>query len=139
MTQSPISAMGDRQLREFGIITGLLIIVLVGGLVPWIWDRSILEWQRFTGPLGGALILWGLLHPSSLIYLYRPWMWLAEKVGWINTRIILFLLFYVIIFPTGIIMRLFGHDPMARRLRPLLDSYRVEKKAENKDHMETPF
>ena len=127
------------ELRKFGIVTGILIILLVGTLVPWIWGLNILSWQRYTGPIGGVLILWGLVHPSSLIYVFKPWMMFAEKVGWVNTRIILFLLFFVMFMPIGFIMRLFGHDPMRKRFDTGADSYRVEKEPQDKDHMETPY
>jgi hypothetical protein len=131
--------MTTSELRKFGLVTGALIIILVGGLLPWIWERSILEWQKTTAPLGGSLIIWALAHPASLSYVYKPWMYVAEKIGWINTRIILCLLFYVIIMPIGMIMRLGGHDPMHRRFSNELASYRVGREPQSKDHMETPY
>lgn len=131
--------MTPKALRDFGLVTGALIIVLIGGLLPWIWDRNILEWQKITGPIGGTLILWALAHPTSLIYVYKPWMFLAEKIGWVNTRLIMLLLFYVLIFPMGLMMRLFGKDPMARKFEKTAASYRKLKSPQTKDHMETPF
>lgn len=131
--------MTPKQLRDFGVITGALIILLIGGLVPWIWDKNILEWQKITGPIGGTLIVWGLLHPASLIFIYKPWMRLAEKIGWVNTRLIMLLLFYMLIFPMGLMMRLVGKDPMARKFEKAAASYRKLKSPQSKDHMETPF
>jgi hypothetical protein len=131
--------MNAEQLRSFGWITGLLIIVLVGGLLPWIWDKNILKWQEITGPLGITLIIWAFAHPASLIHIYRPWMFLADKIGWVNTRIIMLLLFYVVIFPMGAMMRLMGKDPMARKFQKETISYRIPKQPQTKDHMETPF
>lgn len=136
---TPASEMTPAELRKFGLVTGALIILLVGGLLPWIWDKNILEWQKVTGPIGGVLILWSLLHAGSLVYVYKPWMAIAEKIGWFNTRVILLLLFYVVIFPIGFVMRLFGHDPMARKFDTALGSYRKEKEPQEKSHMETPY
>jgi len=130
----------DKQyLRKFGVVTGILVILLIGGLVPWIWDKSILEWQKVTGPIGGVLILWGLVHPTSLIWVYKPWMAFAEKVGWVNTRIIMLLMFYVLFLPIGLVMKLFGHDPMARKFKADQETYRIVKEPQTKDHMETPY
>ncbi len=126
-------------LRNFGIITGLLIIILIGTLVPWIWDQDILAWQRYTGSIGGVLIVWGLVHPQSLILIYKPWMALAEKLGWLNTRIIMFLMFYILFLPMGIMMRLVGKDPMNRKFDPEAESYRIKREPQDKDHMETPY
>lgn len=135
----PPASLTPKALRDFGLVTGALIIVLIGGLLPWIWDRNILEWQEITAPIGGTLILWALVHPASLNYVYKPWMFLAEKIGWFNTRVIMALLFYVIIFPMGIMMRLVGKDPMARKFEKAAMSYRKVKDPQTKDHMETPF
>ncbi|MCB1616985.1 MAG: hypothetical protein KDI30_13305 [Pseudomonadales bacterium] len=136
---TPVSEMTPGELRKFGLVTGALIILLIGGLLPWIWHKSILEWQKVTGPIGGTLIVWALLHAKSLIYVYKPWMAIAEKIGWFNTRVILLLLFYVVIFPIGFVMRLFGHDPMMRKFDDALGSYRKEKEPQEKSHMETPY
>lgn len=127
------------ELRQFGLVTGALIIILIGGLLPWIWDRNILEWQEITAPIGGSLIIWALVHPGSLSFIYKPWMFIAEKIGWLNTRIILLLLFYVIILPIGLLMRLSGHDPMSRKFSADMTSYRVGCNPQSKDHMETPY
>jgi len=131
--------MTPKALRDFGLVTGALIIFLIGGLIPWIWDKNILEWQKITGPIGGGLMIWALLHPPSLIHVYKPWMFLTEKIGWFNTRLIMLLLFYIMIFPTGLLMRLFGKDPMARKFEKTAVSYRRLKAPQTKDHMETPF
>ncbi len=59
--------------------------------------------------------------------------------GWINTRIILFLLFYVVITPTALMMRIFGADPLRKRLEPDVDSYRIVNEPQANDHMEKPY
>jgi len=128
-----------KELKTFGIVTGLLIILLVGTLIPWLWDQDILEWQKYTGSIGGALILWGFVHSESLIWVYKPWMLFAEKVGWFNTRLILFLLFFMLFMPLGIIMRTFGYDPMTRKFDQTAKSYRKDKEPQTKDHMATPY
>ena len=40
----------------------------------------------------------------------------AFVLGWINTRLILGIFFYLILTPVGLIMRLFGRDPLHRKL-----------------------
>lgn len=127
------------ELRKFGIITGLLIIVLIGSVVPLLWGQNILAWQWYTSPIGGVFILWGLIHPRTLRWIYEPWMLLAEKVGWVNTHIILFILFFMLIAPLGLVMRLFGYDPMNRKFDGIAESYRKNKESQAKDHMEAPY
>ena len=60
-------------------------------------------------------------------------------LGWINTRIILSLVFFAVFLPYGVVLRLLGKDPMARRLDENIDSYRVHSNAASRDKMERPF
>lgn len=137
-----MSAMTDtspKAMRQFGLITGGLIILLFGLLLPWLWQADIERWLKTAAAIGGTLILWALLHPASLKWLYTPWMKFAHILGTINTHIILFLLFFLLFVPLGLIARLLGKDPMARRLQPESNSYRVVREPSEKEHMETPY
>lgn len=133
--------MTPAELRKFGLVTGAIIIGFIGIFLPWLKGgvEKALHWLLFAGPIGGALIVWALTHPSSLIYFYKPWMAFAEKLGWINTRIILFVVFFLLFFPLGIIMRLTGKDPMQRKVDTALGSYRINRENPPKDHMENPY
>ncbi len=141
MTHSPDYNMTPDELRKFGLVTGAIIIGFIGIFLPWLSGGipRALRWLMFAGPIGGGLILWAMTHPASLIYFYKPWMAFAEKLGWINTRIILFIVFYALFLPTGMIMRLFGKDPMQRKFEHTADSYRSTREKPTKDHMETPY
>ncbi len=70
-------------------------------------------------PLYPAVILvsMALIIPAALGPVYKIWMRFAEALGWVNTRIILSLIFFLIFFPFGIIMRMFN-DPMRRKFDP---------------------
>jgi hypothetical protein len=127
------------ELRKFGLITGAIIILFIGGFLPWWWEKDILQWQKITLPFGGFLIAWALVHPASMIYFYKPWMKLAEGLGFVNTRIILFIVFYGMFLPMGFIMRLFGKDPMNRKIETTLGSYRVARENPSRNQMEKPY
>lgn len=131
--------MTPAELRKFGLVTGAIIILFIGGFLPWWWEKDILQWQKITFPFGGTLIAWALVHPASMIYFYKPWMKLAEGLGFINTRIILFIVFYGMFLPMGFIMRLFGKDPMQRKMEIAADSYRITRENPSRDHMEKPY
>jgi hypothetical protein len=62
-------------------------------------------------------------------------MLVGHVLGWINTRIILGLVFYVVVTPMGIIRRMLGKDPMGRRTRPELDTYRVLREPRPGSHL----
>ena len=125
------------ELRQFGLIFGGLVMVLFGLLFPALAGtllKNPLPWA-----IGGAVIGLALVWPRSLRPLYRAWMKFGEVAGWINTRIILFLLFYVIVFPVGLLMKLFGNDPLHRRADASAASYRVKQPVRDKSHMERPY
>ncbi|MFT6311096.1 MAG: hypothetical protein ACJAQS_001465 [Porticoccus sp.] len=126
------------ELRKFGLMFGAIIIALFGLLIPWIADAPILvTGKAFT--LGAVFIVWGLILPATLKPVYSLWMKFGGVAGYINTHIIMVLLFALIITPIGLIMRLFN-DPMRRSLTDDSKSYRVLREQDKpKTHMEKPF
>lgn len=85
------------------------------------------------------LTTWALLAPRSLKPVYGLWMKFGLLMNWINTRLILGIVFYGMILPIGMLMRLAGKDPMHRNLDSNADSYRVESQNESRDNVERPY
>jgi len=127
----------DRKgLRDFGLVTGGIIAVLFGLFFPWLLESRIPVWPWiFAGILGA----WGLAAPMSLQPVYRLWMKLGLLLSRITTPIILGIVFYLLIWPMGLVMRIFGRDPMARRLDGTAKTYRVTSHKAPKQNMERPF
>ncbi|MDW7772687.1 MAG: SxtJ family membrane protein [Desulfobulbaceae bacterium] len=125
-----------KELRNFGIVTGVLTPVFFGLLLPWIFSRGFPVWPWIAG---GNLFVLGFVLPVILKPVYRIWMTIGFYLGWINTRIILSIMFYCIILPVGIVRRLLGRDSMARTLGPKEKSYRVTSSDREKKHVERPF
>jgi ABC-type glycerol-3-phosphate transport system permease component len=88
--------------------------------------------------VAGVLASMALVFPASLGPVYKVWMRFAEALGWINTRIILIVIFFMLFFPFGMIMRMFN-DPMRRKLDASADSYRLPSRPTKPDNMERPF
>ena len=123
-------------LRNFGFTTGAIVAVLFGFLLPWIFDKSIPLWPWWI-----VMPLWILaaVMPGWLSPVYTGWMKIGHILGWINTRIILGVVFYFLIFPIGLLLTLFGKDSMQRKLDVREESYRVNKEKRTKVHVERPF
>ena len=85
-----------------------------------VWRRRFDEVAILLVVMAALFATIALVAPRSLEPIHRWWMRLAEALGWINTRILLILIFYLVVTPLGLIMRLFRRAPldMARR-----DSY----------------
>ena len=146
-TQNP--DLSASEMRKFGLITGLIIVVLFGFLLPWIFKSEWAGPWPFTGELTKptwpwiiAFALWipALVYPVSLRPVYKWWMKFGEAIGFVNSRIILGFVFYAIFMPAGFIMRLLGNDPMRRKLDADSTTYRVESKVPSSaNSMERPF
>jgi hypothetical protein len=65
-------------------------------------------------------------------------MFLGHVLGWINTRIILGAVFYLIVTPIGLARRLMGKDPMGTK-RVDVESYRVLRKPRGPSHLKRQF
>jgi hypothetical protein len=122
--------------RKFGLVTSAIVIVLFGLAIPWVFSLNFPRWPWI---FAGVLATWALLLPSTLQPIYIGWMKFGNIMNWINTRLILGVVFYGLILPTGLVMRIFGKDPMKRKLDDSLASYRVESLRETKENLEHPY
>ena len=132
-----IPALDSKGLRKFGLTTGAIIVLLFVLFFPWVFDMENMP----IWPWVVASLLWvpALIMPNLLGSVYTTWMKIGHALGWVNTRIILGLLFYAIVLPMGLIMRLFGNDPMSRKLDKSVSSYRIKSVSESKDRLEKPY
>lgn len=125
-----------KELRQFGLIFGGMAAGMFGLLLPFIFGRPFPAWPWITA---GVMWLWALILPNTLRYPYKGWMKIALALGWINTRFILGLAFYMMVWPMALILRLFDKDPMTRRLDADAVTYRVKSKIPSINHFERPF
>lgn len=107
------------------------------GIWPMVWRGQPLRLWIFVP--GGMLLVLALAWPRSLTHVYRLWMAVGEILGWINTRLILGGIFYLLFTPLGVCMRLRGKDPMRRTLSPEAESYRVVRQPRPSSHMRHQF
>ncbi|MGD8874892.1 MAG: SxtJ family membrane protein, partial [Gammaproteobacteria bacterium] len=103
---------------------------------PWVWQEGGARW-----PWIGAAVFagTGLILPQALRPIYLLWMKIGHALGWINTRIILGLVFFVMFAPIALVLRIFGKDPMHRKLDDDAGSYRVPSEKLPRERMEKPF
>ena len=103
-----------KQLREFGLLIGFGFPILIGWLLPSITGHVFRSWSLWVGVPSFIL---GLVAPRLLNYPYKGWMAIGHLLGWINSRIILALVFLFVLQPIAIIMRLFSYDPLRKKKR----------------------
>jgi len=123
--------------REFGLIVGGVLLLLSSW---WLYRGKFPTLSHVTLPLGGLLVLLGLIFPAALVWPNKAWMALAEVLSFVTTRIILAFVFFMIVTPIGVSKRLFGWDPLHRRAAAS-DSYWLPYSERQKDprHYEKMF
>ena len=127
----------DRKtLVQFGLLTGGLIAVLFGLLFPWLWGRRFPVWPWAAA---AVLVVSALGVPAALSPVYRAWMAVGSALGWINTRILLGAVFFLVVTPIGAVMRLTGRDPLRRKFEPRGGTYRIPSARTPRERMEVPF
>jgi protein-S-isoprenylcysteine O-methyltransferase Ste14 len=136
MSDYEIKKLDKKGLRDFGLLIGSLIAVLFGLAIPLLRRHSIPWWPW---AICAVLVVLALVAPKSLNPIYHGWMRFGLILHKIQTPIILGIVFYLIVWPMGVIKGLFGEDAMRRKLNPKMDTYRVQSKARTKVSMERPF
>jgi hypothetical protein len=108
-----------RELRQFAILW-VTFFALFGAYCQWL----------IGAPLA-ATLLWGVaaigvggyFRPDILRPAYIVWMALALPIGWTTSHLLLICVYYLVLTPIALLMRLFGYDPMQRELDRSANSY----------------
>ena len=112
-----------KTLREFGFLICFTFPFLIGWILPLIGGHPFRTWTLF---ISIPSIILALTKPGLLLYPYRAWMKLGHILGWLNSRIILGLVFLIVLQPIALIMKIFGHDPLKTK-KLVQKSYRENK------------
>jgi len=111
-------------LKKFGLSVGTVLLVL-SGILFW---REVVLWLVVAlGGIALLMILSGLLFPKLLKPLYLVWMGFAFAMGWLVSRIILIFLYYVVVFPIGLLTRLAGKEFLDKKFKNKRDTYWLSK------------
>jgi hypothetical protein len=112
------------ELAWFGPLFALFV-----GIIASILIRR-LHWQVPALLLCGAaavLVAVYYLVPSSQTRIYRGWLLSVAPIGFVVSHLLLALVFYLVLTPIGLVMRLLGHDPMSRAIDRQAASYWIER------------
>ena len=125
---------GKSDLRKFGV-TMAIILTLLGGLFLW----SEKGYYFYCFILAAAFIIPGLAAPAVLKPVHRVWMTVSIILGWIMTRVILSILFYLAVTPTSLLARLVGKRFLDLKMDKTVKSYWISKKELIKTDCEKQF
>ena len=98
-----------KKLREFGYLIAFVLPILIGWFLPFLTGHQFRIWTIWVGM---TFLILNLINPFLLIYPYKFWMWLGHVLGWVNSKLILGLVFLIMVIPLALIMKLIGYDPL---------------------------
>lgn len=121
----------DKSLKKFGLTIGA-IFLLLGILFLY------KDWNFYTTivfiMLGGNLIVNGLISPQKLKNFYKVWMGFAFALGWVVSRLILIILFYLVLLPIGLLAKIFGKEFLDLKFKDGKPSYWIPKEKRKIDY-----
>lgn len=109
--KEPAKPVSDKQARK----TAWIVALVLGLLSLW----NVYRGRNLTAIILGSpaviLVLIGLFVPVAARGFHRGWMGFAGALGYVNSRILLTILYYGLLTPYGFVSRVFGRDPLTRR------------------------
>ncbi len=116
------------ELRKFGITFCLVFLFLSG----WTYFRH----HSLNIPLlvaAAFFLLSGILVPQVLKPVHKGWMALAQGLAWINTRIVLGVVYFLVFAPIGLFLRLMGNDILSEKFDRDAPSYWIKRQTSTLD------
>ncbi|MCJ7545959.1 MAG: SxtJ family membrane protein [Deltaproteobacteria bacterium] len=104
--------------RKFAITVGLLLL-LISGFLLW---KEKASFQPIL-IIGIILLAGGVALPTIFKPIYWVWMAFATILGWVMTRVILSVVFFLVITPIGLIARLVGKQFLELKCDNSQDTY----------------
>ena len=135
-TMDDIPELDRAGLRKFGVTTGAIVAGLFGVFFPWLLNVGFVLWPWV---LFAVLAVMGLVAPMSLRPVYQGWMRFGLFMSRFTTPLIMGLVFFLVITPTALIMKLLGKDPMKRELVQDQTTYRVASSKAAREAIERPY
>lgn len=124
MTRKPSAS----ALRWFGVIM-LVFFSMVGAVLYFRFHA----WGAACASFGLGALLALLFYATRPLRmpLYLAWMRVFFPLGWIVSHAILIVIYYVVLTPIGLVLRLVGYDPMRRRFDRDAETYWAEHRGDD--------
>jgi hypothetical protein len=136
MNMRDIAELDDKGFKRFAYQSGAIIIILFGLLLPWLLG---INWPYWPWIVAAVLIAVGQVTPASLRPVYRVWMRFGMLMHGITTPLILGVLFYLVITPIGLFMKMINRNTLDLKMNADVSSYRIASDQRNKNDVEKPF
>ena len=112
--------------RSFGIVFFIVFVLIA--IYPLINQGEVRIWSLIISFL---FLFLGLLNSKILTPLNKLWFRFGLFLGKIISPIIMAVIFFLVVTPIGLLMRLFGKDVLNLKLNKKKTSYWIEKVGTN--------
>ena len=118
----------NKSVRSFSIA----LAVLLSGFGALSFYKGHPETATVLWSIAGGVLLLGLPVPKLIMPVYIGWMHIAHAIGWFNTRLLLTILFYLILTPIALVMKVLMKDQLDRKFDGQAETYwKPHRKREN--------
>ncbi len=117
-------------LRKFAI-TIASALCIIGALVFFLGSRA--ETAFWLWGFGSSILILGITVPNVLKPFHLLWMTLAFVLGWFVSRLILSIVFYLVMTPIGLVMKIIGKDLINQKLEKNNLSYWIKRDPVNRN------
>ena len=108
--------------KSFGIV--FFIVFLIIGLYPLLNQEDIRVWSIIFSLI---FLILGLVNSNLLTPLNKAWIKFGILLGNIISPLVLGIIFFLVVLPTGILMRLFKKNFLGLKFDKNLKSYWINK------------
>ena len=125
---------GPKELRKFGITMGVCFFIVS---LILLWRHR--EFFIYAFAVSVLFALGAIMAPAVLKPIQKVWMALALVMGWVMTRVLLAVVFYLVLTPIGIMMSLSGKDPLSLKPKQVRGSVWTDHARRAKESYEKQF
>ena len=116
-----------RELRWFAVLLAVAI-VLAGGLAQWRFEMPVAAWAAWVA--GAVLVGFHASPPALRRRVYLAWLYAAFPIGWTTLHLTLAAVYFMVVTPIGLALRLTRGDPLERTPDHAAPSYWTPRQPE---------
>jgi hypothetical protein len=127
--------MNNKSLRTFGLIWSFIFLIIA--TYPFLNDNPLRYWSLY---LSLSFLAISFVYPKlyKISYFYQAWIKFGDFIGKINSKIIIFILFYFLFLPIGILLKIFRKDLLGKKIDSSATSYFIDREKQP-EGMENQF
>jgi hypothetical protein len=128
-----------KQIKTFGI--GLSVLLIIAAVLNLVYKHN-LKTGIILSAISALILVFSFLISHVLKPIYIPIMFVGQCIGWVNTRLLLGLIFYLIFTPIAVFFRIINKDILDKKIDPAKDSHwfsRIGKKSDPIKDFEKQF